>query len=86
MSTGESATQELEKGTAIISATSFPTSHPPSGSASAKTISVHPLSGVSEEEGDEKEHLGDELEGPNAGEFFSGIILKLGESLCRMTS
>ncbi|VDL59552.1 unnamed protein product [Hymenolepis diminuta] len=65
VSTGESATQELEKGTAIISATSFPTSHPPSGSASAKTTSVHHLSGVSEEEGDEKEHLGDEVGGPN---------------------
>ncbi|VDN98421.1 unnamed protein product [Rodentolepis nana] len=64
ISTGESATQELEKGTAIISAPAFPTTHPPSGSAAGKTSSVHSLFGVSEEEG-EDEHLEDKAEDPN---------------------
>nr|CDS33432.1 protein phosphatase methylesterase 1 [Hymenolepis microstoma] len=64
MSTGESATQELEKGTAIIGVSSFPTSTSPSGSSSGKTSSVHSLCGVSEEEG-EDEHLEDKLEDPN---------------------
>lgn len=80
VSTGESATQDLEKGTAIIDAAAGgpvlgASVHPPHPSASARSAAAaaNPLSGLSEVEGEEEEE--EESERDNVGGSNSGELI-----------